>query len=184
MRKYCLYAAFAVIANVAPAVADGYPTKAITFVVPFAAGGPTDALARTLSEPMAAALGQSIIVENVTGAGGSTGVGRVVHAAPDGYTVSIGNWSTHVVNGAIYELPYDLINDLEPVAPLPGSPQLIVTKNGLPANTLGELVTWLKANKATAGTAGVGSASHVSALFFQKSTDIPLSFVPYRGAGP
>src|SRR5262245_47881973 len=139
MRKYCLFATLAVFANIAPAVADGYPTKAVTFVVPFAAGGPTDALARMLSEPMAAALGQSIVIENVTGAGGSTAVGRVVHAAPDGYTVSIGNWSTHVVNGAIYNLPYDLISDLEPVAPLPGSPQLIVAKNGVPAKTLGEL---------------------------------------------
>jgi tripartite-type tricarboxylate transporter receptor subunit TctC len=184
MRKYCLLAAFAAFANIAPAVADSYPTKTITFVVPFAAGGPTDALARTLAEPMAAALGQSVVIENVTGAGGSTGVGRVVHAPPDGYTVSVGNWSTHVVNGAIYELPYDLIKDLEPVARLPESAQLIVAKNAVPANTLAELIAWLKANKATAGTAGVGSASHVSGLFFQKSTGILLSFVPYRGAGP
>src|SRR5258708_18489372 len=113
---------------------------------------------------MSAALGQPIVIENVAGAGGSIGVGRVVHAAPDGHTVSIGNWSTHVLNGAIYTLSYDLLKDLEPVALLPSGPQLIVAKGAAPATKLGDLVTWLKANKTNVGTAGVGSATHVSGL--------------------
>jgi tripartite-type tricarboxylate transporter receptor subunit TctC len=184
MRRYLLASTLAALSCIAPAAADDYPSKTVTFVVPFAAGGPTDVLARTLAEPMGSALGHSIVVENVAGAGGSVGVGRVARAAPDGYTVSIGNWSTHVVNGAIYDLQYDLINDLEPVVLLPSSPQLIVAKAAVPAKTLGELTAWMKGSKAVAGTAGIGSATHVSGLFFEKSTGIELSFAHYRGAGP
>jgi tripartite-type tricarboxylate transporter receptor subunit TctC len=164
--------------------AQSYPTRPITMVVPFAAGGPTDSLARTLAERMRVSLGHAVIIENTTGAGGSVGVGRVVHAVPDGYTVGIGNWSTHVVNGAIYSLSYDLINDLEPVAMLPGSPQLIVTNNAVPAKDLGALLAWLKTHNASAGTAGPGSASHVAGLYFQKLTGTDFPFVPYRGTGP
>src|SRR5258707_712355 len=127
--------------------AQAYPTRPITFVVPFAAGGPVDAMARVLGERMRATLGQPILVESVTGAGGSIGVGRVARAAPDGYTVSIGHWSTHVVNGAIYDLSYDLLKDLEPVALLPSNPMLVVSKKAVPANNLLELIAWLKANR-------------------------------------
>jgi tripartite-type tricarboxylate transporter receptor subunit TctC len=136
--------------------AQPYPSRPITMVVPFAAGGPTDTLARIVGERMRQALGQSIIIENTTGAAGSIAVGRVVRAAPDGYTLGIGHWSTHVVNGAIYPLPYDLLKDLDPVALLPSNPQLIVATNGVPAKDLKELVAWVKANqsKVSAGTAG------------------------------
>jgi tripartite-type tricarboxylate transporter receptor subunit TctC len=166
------------------ALAADYPTHPITFIVPFAAGGPTDTLGRMLAERMSGILGQIIVIENTAGAGGSVGVGRAVHAAPDGYTISVGNWSTHVLNGAIYPLGYDLIADLEPVALLPSGLQLIVARKNLPAGNLGELISWLKRNQATVGTAGVGSAGHVSALFFQKETGSQLTFVHYRGAGP
>jgi tripartite-type tricarboxylate transporter receptor subunit TctC len=166
--------------------AQTYPTKPVTMVVPFAAGGPTDALARLIAERMRVALGQPILIENVTGAGGSIGVGRVVRAAPDGYTVSIGHLGTHVINGALYTLPYDLVTDLEPVAMLPSNPLVIVSKTAVPAKELKELIAWLKANqdKATAGTAGVGSASHVGAVYFQNLTGLRVQLVPYRGTGP
>jgi tripartite-type tricarboxylate transporter receptor subunit TctC len=184
MRKTLLVAALATLWSGAIAQASDYPTRPITFVVPFAAGGPMDTLARKLSEHMSRTLGQSIVIENVAGAGGSIGVGRVVRAAPDGYTISVGNWSTHVVNGAIYDLGYDLVADLKPVALLPSAPQLIVTRKDLPATSLGELIAWLKANKASVGSAGVGSAGHASAVFFENETGVRLSIVHYRGAGP
>jgi tripartite-type tricarboxylate transporter receptor subunit TctC len=167
-------------------LAETYPSRPITMVVPFAAGGPTDTLARIVAERMRQALGQTIIIENTTGAAGSIAVGRVARSAPDGYTLSIGHWSTHVVNGAIYPLTYDLLKDLDPVALLPSNPQLIVATNGVPARDLKELVAWVKANqsKVSAGTAGAGSASHVGGLYFEKFTDTHLTFVPYRGTGP
>jgi tripartite-type tricarboxylate transporter receptor subunit TctC len=176
----------ATVAGIAGAQAQAYPNKPITFNVPFAAGGPSDALARVLGERMRVALGQPVLVENVTGASGSIGVGRVARAASDGYTFSLGHWSTHVVNGAIYDLPYDLLKDLEPVAQLPGNPQLIVSKKNVPATNLKEFVAWLKANeaKATAGTAGAGSASHIAEIFFQRLTGTNFALVPYRGTGP
>jgi tripartite-type tricarboxylate transporter receptor subunit TctC len=168
------------------AQAETYPSRPITMVVPFAAGGPTDTLARIIAERMRQSLGQTVIVENTTGAAGSIAVGRVTRSAPDGYTLSIGHWSTHVVNGAIYPLAYDLLKDLDPVALLPSNPQLIVATNGVPAKDLKELVAWVKANqsKVSAGTAGAGSASHVGGLYFEKFTDTHLTFVPYRGTGP
>jgi tripartite-type tricarboxylate transporter receptor subunit TctC len=168
------------------AQAQPYPSRPITMVVPFAAGGPTDTLARIVGERMRQALGQTIIIENTTGAAGSIAVGRVARSAPDGYTLGIGHWSTHVVNGAIYPLTYDLLKDLDPVALLPSNPQLIVATNGVPAKDLKELVAWVKANqsKVSAGTAGAGSASHVGGLYFEKFTDTHLTFVPYRGTGP
>jgi tripartite-type tricarboxylate transporter receptor subunit TctC len=155
-------------------------------VVPFAAGGPADAMARVIGDRMRLALGQQVIIENVAGAGGSTGVGRVVRAPADGYTVSIGHWSTHVVNGAIYDLPYDLLKDLEPVAQLPANPLWIIAKKNVPATNLKELVAWLKGNesKVSAGTAGPGSASHVAGVYFQTITGTHFPFVPYRGTGP
>ena len=172
--------------GIAAAPAQVYPSRPITMVVPFAAGGPVDTVARILSEPMRATLGQSIIVENVTGAAGSIGVGRVARAAPDGYTLSIGHWSTHVVNGAIYPLPYDLLRDLEPIVLLPSNPMIVVSKSAVPAKNLNEFVGWIKANegKVSAGTAGAGSATHVAGVYFQNVTGTRFQFVPYRGTGP
>jgi len=162
------------------AVAQTYPTRPITMVVSFAAGGPLDTVARILSEPMRTALGQSIIIENVTGAAGSIGVGRVARAQPDGYTLSVGHWSTHVVNGAIYPLQYDLLRDFDPVILLPSNPMIVVSKNAVPATTLKELVAWIKANdgKVSAGTAGAGSGTHIAGVYFQKVTGTNVAFVP------
>ena len=168
------------------ASAQDFPSRPITMVVPFAAGGPVDAMARILSEPMRAKLGQSFIIENVTGAAGSIGVGRVARAQPDGYTLSIGHWSTHVVNGAIYPLQYDLLRDFDPVILLPSNPMIVISKNAVPAKTLQELVGWMKsnANKVSAGTAGAGSSTHIAGVYFQKVTGTTFPFVPYRGTGP
>jgi tripartite-type tricarboxylate transporter receptor subunit TctC len=168
------------------AVADNFPSRPITVVVPFSAGGPSDAMARILAEPMRKLLGEAIIIENVTGAGGSLGVGRAVRASPDGYTISFGHLGTHVANGAIYKLGYDLLTDLEPVVLLPSNPMIIVSKNAVPAKSLQELIAWIKASPApvTAGTAGAGSGSHIAGLYFENVTGIPLQFVPYRGTAP
>jgi tripartite-type tricarboxylate transporter receptor subunit TctC len=186
MTKAVLAAAVMAFGLAGHAQAQPYPSRPITIVVPFAAGGPTDALARTLGERMRATLGQPILIENVTGAGGSIGVSRAVQAPPDGYTVSMGHLGTHVVNGAIYPLKYDLLNDFEPVALLAANPMMVVSKNDVPAKNLRELIDWLKANsgKVAAGTAGVGSASHFSGVYFQNLIKTPLNFVPYRGTGP
>jgi tripartite-type tricarboxylate transporter receptor subunit TctC len=186
--KYLLRAAAvaATFIGIASASAQNFPTRPVTIVVPFAAGGPADAMARVIGDRMRVALGQQVIIENIAGAGGSVGVGRVVRAPPDGYTISIGHWSTHVVNGAIYDLPYDLLKDLEPVAQLPSNPQWIVAKKSVPASNLKELIAWLKANESrvSAGTAGPGSASHVAGVYFQQITGTHFPFVPYRGTGP
>ena len=187
MRLLRIAAACALLlAATTVASAQAYPSRPITMVVPFAAGGPVDTVARILSEPMRASLGQSIIVDNVTGAAGSIGVGRVARAAPDGYTLSIGHWSTHVVNGAIYPLPYDLLRDLEPIVLLPSNPMIVVSKTAVPAKDLNEFVGWIKANegKVSAGTAGAGSATHVAGVYFQNVTGTRFQFVPYRGTGP
>jgi tripartite-type tricarboxylate transporter receptor subunit TctC len=167
-------------------VTQPYPSHPITLIVPFGAGGPVDTLARTLTDAMRTSLGQAVIIENVTGASGTIGVGRAVRAAPDGYTVSIGNWPSHVVNGAIYALPYDVLKDFEPVARLPSNPYVIVARKDLPASNLKELIAWLKANpdKASAGTSGAGGGSHVNGVYFQNLTGTRFQFVPYRGTGP
>ncbi|MES1149352.1 MAG: tripartite tricarboxylate transporter substrate-binding protein, partial [Bradyrhizobium guangdongense] len=169
-----------------PARAQQFPSRPITLVVPFAAGGPTDTLARILSERMAADLHGTVVVENVAGASGSIAGARVARAAPDGTTITIGHWGTHVLNGAIYKLPYDVIADFEPIALIASGPQLIVGKKGLKADSLKDLVAWLKDNpsKATAGTAGAGSGAHVAAVFFKNKTGTEFQLVPYRGAGP
>jgi len=168
------------------AAAQTYPARPITIIVPFAAGGPTDVLARVLGDHIRADLGQPVLIENVTGAGGSIGVGRVAAAAPDGYTISAGHFGTHVANGAIYPLKYDLERDLDPVARLPSNPMLVVTRRDFPAANLGELVAWLKVNpgKATAGTAGAGSGAHIGGAFLANLAGAPLQFVPYRGTAP
>jgi len=176
----------AVVASTAAADAQVYPSRPITMVVPYSAGGPTDTIARIMAERMRVPLGQTIIVENVTGAAGTIGVGKVARAAADGYTIGIGHWGTHVVNGAIYALAYDVLRDFEPVAMIATNPQLIVAKKSVPAQDLQGLIAWLKANSATAtqGTAGHGSASHISGVYFQNITGARFQFVPYRGAGP
>ncbi len=166
------------------AAAQGYPSRPITINVPFAAGGPTDTIARIIAQRMSTPLGQSIVIENVTGADGVIGVGRVARAAPDGYLLSVGQWSTHVLNGAAYALPYDLLADFEPVALLATNPQVIVTSKGVPAANLKELISWLKAVRQPAAV-GIGSMAHrVSAIYFQNLTATQLTLVPYRGAAP
>lgn len=166
--------------------AQTYPARPITVIVPYAAGGPADALARTLGERMRATLGQTIVIENVTGASGTIGVGRAVRSPPDGYTLSLGHVGSHVVNGAIFPLPFDLLKDFEPIALLPSNSLLIVSRKSFPANDLKELIAWLKANpdKATAGTSGAGGGSHINGVYFQNRTDTRFQFVPYRGTGP
>jgi tripartite-type tricarboxylate transporter receptor subunit TctC len=143
-------------------------------------------MARILAEHMRTTLGQNLVIENVTGAAGSLGVGRVVRAPPDGYTVSIGHLGTHVANGAIYKLGYDLLADLEPVVLLPSNPMVIVSKDAVPAKSLKELLAWMKSRPTppTAGTAGAGSASHIAGLYFENITGIKLQYVPYRGTAP
>src|SRR6202051_5396360 len=174
MRRTILAALMALLVFGGNARADNFPSHPITLVVPFSAGGPTDAMARILADHMRTTLGQNLVIENVTGAAGSLGVGRVVRAAPDGYTVSIGHLGTHVANGAIYKLGYDLVADLEPVVLLPSNPMIIVSRNAIPAKSLKELIEWLKAKPSppTAGTAGAGSASHVAGLYFESVTGI------------
>ena len=168
------------------ASAQTFPSKQITLIVPFTAGGPTDTLARILTERMSRTLGQTVIVENTTGAAGTIGVARVARAAPDGYTIGIGHWSTHVVNPAIYPLTFDVLNDFEPLALIATNPQLLVSRKDFPANDLASLIAQVKANgdKTTAGTSGVGAASHIGGLYFEQKTGAKLRFIPYRGGGP
>lgn len=169
-----------------PAGAQTFPTKQITVVVPFAAGGPTDTLARILADRMSRSLGQTVIVENTTGAAGTIGVARVARANPDGYTIGIGHWSTHVVNPAIYPLTFDILEDFVPLALVATNPQILVSRKDFPATDLKALIAQAKAvpDKTTAGTAGVGAASHISGLYFEQKTGAKLRFIPYRGAGP
>src|SRR5215813_13277387 len=163
-----------------------YPSRPITIVAPFPAGGATDIVSRTLADGMKAPLGQTILVENVTGASGTIGSGRVVRAEPDGYTLVIGQWSSHVGAGALYRLPYHVLHDFEPISVLTTSPLWILGKNDLPAKDLKELIAWLKANpdKASVATVGAGSASHMCMVSFQDATGTRFQYVPYRGAAP
>jgi tripartite-type tricarboxylate transporter receptor subunit TctC len=185
MRKTIL-AALAIVAFTGAALAENYPSRPITIIVPFSAGGPSDAMARILAERMKVTLGEAVLIENVTGAGGSIGVGRAVRSPPDGYTIGFGHLGTHVANGAVYKLGYDLVADLEPVALLPSNPMVIVSKNAVPAKSLADLLAWLKARPAppTAGTAGAGSGSHIAGLYFENVSGIKLQYVPYRGTAP
>jgi tripartite-type tricarboxylate transporter receptor subunit TctC len=166
--------------------AQVYPSRPITIIVPVPPGGVADPIARILADHLTVTLGQPVVIENVTGAGGSIGVGRAARAAPDGYTVSIGNWLSHVGASAVYPVQYDVLEDFEPVSLLTNSPILITARKDFPANDLKELIAWLKANpdKASAATVGPGSASHVSGVYFQRATGTRFQFVPYRGGGP
>jgi len=186
MRTVSFVAVVALALGVAGARAETYPSKPITLIVPFPAGGPTDTIARIISDHMKDTLGQSILVETVTGAGATIGVGRVVAAAPDGYTLSIGNWSSHVGSPALFPVSWNPVNDLEPIARLPVSSLMIVGKQALPANNTKELITLLKANpdKASAGSVGAGSAAHVCGLYFGEKTGTKFQFVFYRGGAP
>ena len=166
--------------------AQSYPTRPITMIVATPAGGPTDLVARIMAEPMRASLGQPVIVENVTGAGGALGTGKAARASPDGHTLTLGNFNTHVANGAVYALQYDIVKDFEPVALLSSSPMWIVTRKGMPATNLKELIAWLRANpdKASAANVGVGTAAHLCGIYFQHNTGTRFQFVPYRGGAP
>jgi tripartite-type tricarboxylate transporter receptor subunit TctC len=187
MKTLLAALAFAIfLGSISTASAQVYPARQVTMIVPFSAGGPTDTLGRIMAQRMSKTLAQTVVVENTTGAGGSIGVGRVARAAPDGYTVGIGHWSTHVVNGVIYDLPYDLIRDFEPVAMIASNPQIVVSKNAIAAKDLKDLIAWVKTNesKVSPGTGGVGTASHVSAVYFQNITGTHLQVIHYRGAAP
>ena len=168
------------------AAAQEYPTRPITMIVPFPAGGATDTLARFLAEQMRPLLGQTVVIENAGGAAGSIGVGRAVRSPADGYTLSIGTSTTHMLTGGLYTLPFDLMKDLEPVIEIGSEPLLIVGKNSLPADDLKGLIAWLKANpdKASVGVAGVGATGHLTGIAFQKATGTKFQFVPYRGNAP
>ena len=168
------------------ALADSFPSKPITLIVPFAPGALNDTVARVLGDGLRTSLGQPGIVENVTGADGTIATARVARAAPDGYTLIVGSWNTHVANSLIYSVQYDVVKDFAPVALLPDAPMLLIAKKAEPANDLKEFVSWLKANpdQASMGTAGVGSAPHMLALLFRKQTGTQFHLIPYRGAAP
>jgi tripartite-type tricarboxylate transporter receptor subunit TctC len=185
-RGFLALAASASIGAICPAFGEVYPARPITIIVPFPAGGPSDTVSRILAERMRASLGKPLTIENVAGAGGSIGVGRVARALPDGYTIALGILSTHVVNAAIYTLNYDVVKDFEPIALLANTPVLILAKNAVPADDLSALIAWLKDNpdKALFGTAGVGSPPHIAGVLFQQITRTRFQFVHYRGAAP
>ena len=164
--------------------AQNFPIRPVTLVVPFSAGGPTDTIARIMAQRMTQSLGQTVVVENTTGAGGSIGVGRIARGAPDGYLLGIGHIGTHVVNGAIYNLQYDLLNDLAPVAMIATNPQIIVSRTTLPAKDLKELLEWLKTHPASHGTGGAGTPSHIAGVYLQKIVGDQLQIIHYRGAAP
>lgn len=185
MRTFVAAVALAAL-TVLGAQAQTFPNRPITVIVPFPAGGSTGAMARILMEPMQAVLGQPIVIENVGGAGGSIGAGRVARAAPDGYTIVFTHIQTHVLNGAVLSLPYDVVTDFEPLALVADTPQIVVTRTAFPANNLKELIAWLKENpnKGTSGAVGIGGPSDISAWQFKKLTDTSFQSVPYRGGGP
>jgi tripartite-type tricarboxylate transporter receptor subunit TctC len=166
--------------------AQAYPTRPITMNVPFPPGGALDSISRIIAEYMRASLGQPVIIENVGGANGTIGIGRVARAAPDGYTFGIGNFSTHVTNGALYALSFDVLKDFQPISLLTDQPFLIVAKNSLPPSDLNGFIAWLKSNpeKLSAATQGTGGSSHLGGLLFQRATGTRFQFVPYRGGAP
>src|SRR5436190_9987854 len=182
MRKL-MAIALAMVAGIASAQAQTYPSRSITLIVPFPPGGSTDVAARILAEKMRPILGQPVIIENVGGAGGSIAVGRLARAVPDGYTIDIGQWDTHV-GSIIYNLTYDLQKDFEPVGLISVNPQLLVAKKDLPANDLKALVAWMKANPGEAKFVNKNAAAQVSGLLLQQLTGTQVTFIPYRGAGP
>jgi tripartite-type tricarboxylate transporter receptor subunit TctC len=187
-RQFLKLAATAAAVPAMPAVAraQAFPSRTVTMVVPVPAGGALDTNARLIAEGMRAALGQPVVIENVTGASGSTGTGRVARSAPDGYTLIYGANVTHVLNAAVMSLNYDVVTDFEPIALIGKTPWFICAKNDLPANNLREMIAWLKANpdKASLGTAGNGSPSHIAGVLFQNVTGTKFQLIPYRGVAP
>src|SRR5881396_2203028 len=183
MRRFLVALVLAIFAGIVVMQAQTDPSHSITIVVPFPPGGSTDAVARIMAERMRSFLGQPVIIENVGGAGGSIAVGRVARAAPDGYTIDIGQWDTHV-GSIIYNLNYDLQKDFEPLGLISINPQLLVAKKNLQANRLNELVAWMKANPGEAKFVNQNAAANISGLLLQQMTDTKLTFIPYRGAGP
>jgi len=185
-----MLAAIALLTGLVPfslqSLAQNYPSRPVTMIVPFPAGGATDALARILAERMKQGLGQALVIENVAGAAGTIGVTRAVRAPADGYTLQIGTSTTNMLTGGLYPLQFDLLNDLEPIIQIASEPMLIVGKKALPANDLKELIAWLKANpdKASVGIPGVGGTGHLTGIAFQKATGTTFQFVPYRGNAP
>jgi len=188
MREWrmAVTAAMLVLGSTGIVAGEPYPARNLTMIVPFPAGGATDTLARYLAEQMRGILGQSIIIENVAGAAGSIGVGRAVRASADGYTLSIGTSTTHMLTGGLYALPFDLLTDLKPVIEIGSEPLLIVGRKSLPPDDLRGLIAYLKANpdKASVGIAGVGATGHLAGISFQKETATRFQFVPYRGNAP
>jgi tripartite-type tricarboxylate transporter receptor subunit TctC len=178
--------AAALVAQTLPAGAETFPSRTVTIIVPYPAGGPTDTIARILAERMQTALGQSVIIENIGGGGGSIGVGRVAHAAPDGYTLSIGHTQTHVFNASVLKLDYDVVADFAPISLIADTPIWIVTRKSLPADDLKSFIAWLKAKSGTAtmGTVGNSSPGEFAARLFEKETETSFQFVPYRGGAP
>jgi tripartite-type tricarboxylate transporter receptor subunit TctC len=183
MSRFLGALVLAMFAGIAGAHAQNYPTRPITLVVPFPPGGSTDAAARIMAERMRVPLGQTIVIENVGGAGGSIGVGRVARAAPDGYTFDIGQWDTHV-GSIIYKLDYDLEKDFAPIALISNNPQLMVAKKDLPADNLKDLVAWMKANPGKINFVNQNAAANVTGVVFENLTQQKVQFIPYRGAGP
>jgi tripartite-type tricarboxylate transporter receptor subunit TctC len=186
MKGLAVAVALAILAGAAGAAAQSYPSRPITMIVPFAAGGVTDIVARIVSERMKTSLGQSVVVENVSGAGGTIGVTRLFRAAPDGYTLAVGQWTSHVGAGAMYPVPFNYLSDFEPVSMLSIAPLWIIGRNNLPAKDVKELIAWLKANpdKASAATTGLGSGIHMCLVYFQNMTGTKFPLAPYRGAAP
>ena len=184
--RLCVVAVALGLAAIETAPAQTYPSRPITMVVPYPAGGPSDTLGRILAEAMRASLGQPVVIENVSGAGGAIGVARVARASPDGYTLSLGHVQTHVINAATQTLPYDVVKDFEPVSLLADTPQWIVARSAFPATSLADMIAWMKANpgKATAGAVGVGGPTDIAAIYFQKHTGTNFQLVPYRGGAP
>jgi tripartite-type tricarboxylate transporter receptor subunit TctC len=179
-------ALFALFAAASPVAAETFPSRPVTMMVGFPPGGPTDTLARIVADAMQGPLGQPVVVETLSGSSGTIATGRVVHARPDGYTLVIGNWTSHVASPAIYPLDYDILRDLQPVSALSASPLWIVGKKTLPPNTIAELIAWMKARPepTTFGTVGTGSAAHLCGVYFAQKTGLRLQYVPYRGGGP
>ena len=184
MRRHVVAIALALFAGITGLQAQTYPSRPITLIVPFPPGGSTDVVARIMGERMRVSLGQPVIIENVGGAGGSIAIGRVARAAPDGYTIDIGQWDTHVGNGVVYPLTYDLQKDFEPIGLLSINPQLIIGRKSLPADDLKGLVAWMKANPGKATFANQNAAAQTSGVLLQQLTGTSVLFVPYRGAGP
>jgi len=182
--KTLIAALASLLATFALAQTAAFPSRNVTLIAPFPPGGSTDAVARILAERMRGPLGQTVIVENVGGAGGSIAVGRVARAAPDGYTIDIGQWDTHVGNGVVYTLNYDLQKDFDPVGLVSINPQLLIGRKNLPADDLKGLVTWMKANPGKATFVNQNAAAQTSGVLLRQLTGVEFLFVPYRGAGP